>query len=733
MTPPDRRSRMARVAPSTLAGGLAGGLALAIGLGGCAKKPAFEVLISPAAPAALIYPPAARGDVTDDYHGVVVADPYRWLEDPDSPETRAWVGAEVALTRSVLDAVPQRPAIHARLTKMWNFERFGAPQKVNGRYFWSRNDGLQAQAVLYTAAALDGEPTVLIDPNTMSTDGTVSLAGTSVSNTAKYIAYATSDGGSDWRTWRVREVATGKDLPDLVEWSKFSGASWAHDDSGFYYSRYDKPQNPLEQVNDNQKVYFHKLGDPQEKDVLVHADPAHPQRGFGVTISEDGKHELLSVWEGTEPKNRVWHRPAGSPTGRPFQPIMDNFDAQYGFVGNEGDKAWFWTDKDAPRGRLIAVDLKRPAPEKWTELIPQRAETLEGVTAVGGRLIATWLRDAHSVVTLHDAGGKELGELALPGVGTAGGFGGEWDDAESFYSYTSFATPTQLYRLDVKTTQSTLWKKAQVDFDPEAYEVKQVFFPSKDGTKVPMFIAHKKGLELNGDNPLLLYGYGGFNISLTPNFSLSRVAWMELGGVYAVVNLRGGGEYGKEWHDGGRLKNKQNVFDDFIAAAEHLHAAGYSKPARTAIQGGSNGGLLVGAAMTQRPELFGAALPAVGVLDMLRYHNFTIGWAWASDYGRSDDPEMFPLLRSYSPLHNLKEGTRYPSTMVMTADHDDRVVPAHSYKFAAELQRVHSGENPVLIRIDTRAGHGAGKSTEQLIDETADVLAFLVKELKVAN
>ena len=718
------RRLAALLLPSTLAGGVA------LTLAACTKPvpPA-----APPAPTGLTYPAAARGPVIDDYHGTAVADPYRWLEAPDSPETRTWVDAQVALTRSVLDAVPQRAALRARLEKMWNYERFGAPSKVNGQYFWTRNDGLQAQAVLYTAASLTAEPRVLIDPNQMSADGTVSLGGTSVSNQGKYIAYATSDGGSDWRTWRVREVATGVDLQDKLEWSKFSGASWAPDDSGFYYSRYDTPKDPLEQVNDNQKVYFHALGTDQSADQLVYADPAHPQRGFGVQVSEDGKHELMSIWEGTETKNRVWYRPTGSPTGRDFRPLMDDFDAQYSFVGNQGDIAWFWTDKDAPRGRLVAVNLKDPKPSAWVEVIPQRKDTLEGVTAVGGRLVATWLRDARSVVTLHDAKGAELQELKLPGVGSAGGFAGEWDDPESFYFYTSFATPTQLYKLDVQSAQSTLWKSSSVDFDPEAYEVKQVFFASKDGTQVPMFIAHKKGLVLDGKNPLLLYGYGGFNISLTPSFSLSRVAWMELGGVYAVVNLRGGGEYGKEWHDGGRLKNKQNVFDDFIGAAEHLHAAGYSSPAKTAIQGGSNGGLLVGAAMTQRPELFGAALPAVGVLDMLRYHLFTIGWAWASDYGRSDDKDMFPILYGYSPLHNLKQGVRYPSTMVMTADHDDRVVPAHSYKFAAELQRVHAGSNPVLIRIDTRAGHGAGKSTEQMIDETADVLAFLVKELGVGG
>ncbi len=719
------RRLAALLLPSTLAGGVA------LTLAACAKPAPPPGAAAPAA--GYSYPAAARGPVIDDYHGTAVADPYRWLEDPDSPETRAWVDGQVALTRSVLDAVPERAALRARIEKMWNYERFGAPSKVNGQYFWTRNDGLQAQAVLFTASSLSAEPRVLIDPNQMSKDGTVSLAGTSVSNNGKYIAYATSDGGSDWRTWRVREVATGADLIDTVEWSKFSGASWAPDDSGFYYSRYETPKNPLEQVNDNQKVYFHTLGTPQSADVLVFADAAHPQRGFGVTVSEDGKHELLSVWEGTEPKNRVWYRPTGSPTGRAFTPLMDNFDAQYSYLGNEGDLAWFWTDKDAPRGRVIAVNLKDADPAKWRELIPQRKETLEGVTAVGGRLIATWLRDARSVVTLHDTTGKELQELSLPGVGSAGGFGGEWDDPESFYYYTSFATPTRLYRLDVKTAQSTLWKESKVDFDPDAYEVKQVFYTSKDGTKVPMFITHKKGLALDGKNPLLLYGYGGFNISLTPSFSLSRVAWMELGGIYAVANLRGGGEYGKEWHDGGRLKNKQNVFDDFIAAAEFLHKEGYSSPAKTAIQGGSNGGLLVGAAMTQRPELFGAALPGVGVLDMLRYHLFTIGWAWASDYGRSDDKEMFPILYGYSPLHQLKEGVRYPSTMVMTADHDDRVVPAHSYKFAAELQRLHKGENPVLIRIDTRAGHGAGKSTEQIIDETADVLAFLVRELKVGQ
>jgi prolyl oligopeptidase len=684
-----------------------------------------------AEPSAMAYPTAPRGTVVDDYHGTAVPDPFRPLEDPDSAETRAWVDAEIALTRTYLDGIPARGAIENRLRAIWNYERFSSPTKVNGRYFWSRNDGLQAQAVVYTADKLDGESKVLLDPNSLSSDGTISLGGMSVNRAGTKMAWATSDGGSDWRTWRIRDIATGTDLPESIAWSKFSGASWSADDAGFYYSRYDEPKNPLEQVNDNQQVWFHQLGTPQSADLKVFADPDHPQRGFSVMVSEDGKHELLYVWEGTENKNRIWHRHTTKNRQAPFKPVLDQFDAYYNFVGNEGDVLWFVTDKDAPRGRLIAVDLKKPDPAHWSVLIPERAETLEGVSAVGGRLVANYLRDAHSVVTIHDTKGKLIQELNLPGIGTAGGFSGEWDDTESFYSYSSYATPPRLYRLDLTSLASTLWKEAKVDFNPDAFEVNQVFYPSKDGTKVPMFIAHKKGLVLNGENPVILYGYGGFNISLTPGFSPSRVAWMEMGGVYAVANLRGGGEYGKDWHDGGRLLNKQNVFDDFIAAAEYLHANGYSKPAKTAIQGGSNGGLLVGAAMTQRPDLFGAALPAVGVMDMLRYHLFTIGWAWASDYGRSDDPQYFPLLHRYSPLHALKDGVRYPSTLVVTADHDDRVVPAHSYKFAARLQEAHKGENPVLIRIETRAGHGAGKSTDQLIEENADILAFLKKELAI--
>jgi len=695
----------------------------------CPDKEAPAPLAKPTAPMA--YPAAPRGSVVDDYHGTAVPDPFRPLEDPDSAETRAWVDAEIALTRAYLDGIPARSGIEDRLRAIWNYERFSSPTKVNGRYFWSRNDGLQAQAVVYTADKLDGEAKVLLDPNSLSTDGTVSLGGMSVNRAGTKMAWATSDGGSDWRTWRIRDIATGSDLPETIAWSKFSGASWSADDAGFYYSRYDEPKNPLEQVNDNQQVWFHQLGTPQSADLKVFADPEHPQRGFSVMVSEDGKHELLYVWEGTENKNRIWHRHTTKNRQAPFKPVLDQFDAYYNFVGNQGDVLWFVTDKDAPRGRLIAIDLKKPDPAHWSVLIPERAETLEGVSAVGGRLVANYLRDAHSVVTIHDTQGKLIQELNLPGIGTAGGFSGEWDDTESFYSYSSYATPPRLYRLDLTSLASTLWKEAKVDFNPDAFEVKQVFYTSKDGTKVPMFIAHKKGLVLNGENPVILYGYGGFNISLTPGFSPSRVAWMEMGGVYAVANLRGGGEYGKDWHDGGRLLNKQNVFDDFIAAAEYLHANGYSKPAKTAIQGGSNGGLLVGAAMTQRPELFGAALPAVGVMDMLRYHLFTIGWAWASDYGRSDDPQYFPLLHRYSPLHALKDGVRYPSTLVVTADHDDRVVPAHSYKFAARLQEAHKGENPVLIRIETRAGHGAGKSTDQLIEENADILAFLKKELAI--
>lgn len=680
--------------------------------------------------APLAYPTARRGDTVDDYHGTRVADPYRWLEDPDSVETRAWIDAQNKVTFGYLNEIPQRAAIKERLTKLWNYERYGTPFKEANRYFFFKNDGLQNQSVLYTVDRLDGSPRVLLDPNKLSADGTVALSGTSVTDDGKLLAYGLSSSGSDWQEWRVRDVATGKDLPDVVKYVKFSGASWTKDGKGFFYSRYDTPNEgtKLEDANYFQKLYFHKLGAPQSEDVLVYKRDDEKEWGFGGGVTEDGRYLIVSVWKGTQEENRIYYKDLAAPNSDMVK-LIDNFDYSYDFVGNDGSTFFFRTNRNAPRLRVVAIDTQKPDLANPREVIPQTAETLGGVRIVGNMFVASYMKDAHSQIKLYDMKGKFVREVQLPGLGTVGGFNGKRDDTETFYSYTSFTTPSTVYRYDMRTGKSTVFRQPKVAFNPADYETKQVFFTSKDGTKVPMFITHRKGLKLDGTNPTYLYGYGGFNVSLTPAFSVSNLIWMEMGGVYAQPTLRGGGEYGEAWHKGGMKLNRQNVFDDFIGAAEWLIKNKYTQPAKLAIGGGSNGGLLVGAAMTQRPDLFGAALPAVGVMDMLRFHKFTIGWGWQSDYGSPDKPEEFRALYAYSPLHNLKAGTSYPATMVTTADHDDRVVPAHSFKFAAALQAAHKGDAPVLIRIETKAGHGAGKPTAKIIEEAADRWAFLVRAL----
>jgi len=676
------------------------------------------------------YPPARRVDQTDDYHGTTVADPYRWLEDPDSPETRAWIEAENALTFDFLAQVPAREKIRERLTTLWDYERFGMPYLEGGRYFYGRNDGLQPQSVLYVSETLDGEPRVLLDPNTLSEDGTVALAGYAISEDGRHMAYGLATAGSDWNEWRVRDVDTGQDLADHLRWVKFSGASWAKDGSGFYYSRYDAPApgEELQQANYYQKLFFHALGTPQESDTLVYERPDEKEWSFGGHVSEDGAYLLIYIGQGTERKNRLYYKSLAEPDA-PIVELLNEFDASYSFLGREGTQFWLQTDNAAPRGRVIAVDIADPDPARWQEVIPQADETLQGVSLTGERFFASYLKDAHTQVKVFGLDGTLEREVALPGLGSAGGFGGKRHYTETFYAYTSYTVPTTLYRYDITTGTSTVYRQPQVAFDPDAYETHQVFYASKDGTRIPLFLTHRKGLTLDGQNPTYLYGYGGFDISLTPSFSPGQVVWLELGGILAVANLRGGGEYGKAWHDAGRRHNKQNVFDDFIAAGEWLIANGYTSTPKLAIGGGSNGGLLVGACLTQRPDLFGACLPAVGVLDMLRFHKFTIGWGWVSDYGSADVPEDFPVLRAYSPLHNLQPGTAYPATLITTGDHDDRVVPAHSFKFAAALQAAQGGAAPTLIRIETRAGHGAGKPTAKVIEEAADRWAFLVKVL----
>ena len=681
----------------------------------------------------LVYPVTRQGDAKDDYHGTVIADPYRWLEDDNSDETKAWVKAQNAVTFDYLRALPKREEIKKRLTDLWNYARVGRPFHQKGRWFYSQNLGLQNQSVLYTALSVEAEPEVLLDPNAMSADGTVSLSDYTPSEDGKLLAYATSSAGSDWSEVRVRDIEKGTDLPDHIRWVKFSGVSWMKDGSGFFYSRYDEPKKgaALTQKNEFHKLYFHKLGTPQAEDRLIYERRDEPEWGFGGSVTEDGKYLIIHVWKGTEPKNRIFYKDLSAPDA-PVVELLNEADAKYSFIDNEGSTFLFRTDLNAPRYRVIAIDIAKPNRADWKEIVPQSKDMLDETSTAGGQLICEYLQDAKSAVKCYDFKGTHLRDLELPGIGTAGGFGAHREDKETYYSFTSFTEPGAVYRLDLATGKSTIWRRPTVDFDGSAYETKQVFFPSKDGTRIPMFIVHKKGLQLDGTHPTLLYGYGGFNISLTPSFSISRAVWLEMGGVYAMPNLRGGGEYGAEWHSAGTKLKKQNVFDDFIAAAEWLIAQKYTSPAKLAIMGGSNGGLLVGACMTQRPDLFAAALPAVGVMDMLRFHKFTIGWGWKSDYGSSENAEEFKALQAYSPLHNLKPGTRYPATLVTTADHDDRVVPAHSFKFAARLQECQAKDGPpVLIRVETSAGHGAGTALNKVIEETADEWAFLSKLLNL--
>jgi prolyl oligopeptidase len=677
------------------------------------------------------YPDTRRSDHVDAYHGVEVPDPYRWLEDPDSAESKSWVEAQNKVTFSYLEGIPQRTALKERLTKLWNFERYGTPEQRGGRYFYTRNDGLQNQSVLYVADSLDAPPRELLDPNKLSQDGTVALVGSEVSEDGRYLAYGLAAAGSDWNEWKVKEVATGRDLADHLRWVKFSGVSWTPDNLGFFYSRYDEPKagEELTGINYYQKLYYHRLGDSQDKDVLTYQRKDQKEWGFRGGVTEDGRYLIISVWRGTETKNQVFYKRLDSPDAAVAE-LLAGFDAEYEFLGNDGSVFWFLTDLDAPLRRVIAIDADRPGREHWRELIPQAEHVVSGASVVGDRFLIAYLKDAATQVRVFDLTGRPEREIALPAIGQASGFAGRRKDRETFYQFTNFTTPPTVYRYGLGDGASTVFRQPRVDFDPQEYETKQVFFQSKDGTRVPMFITHRKGLKLDGNNPTLMYAYGGFDISITPSFSVMNLVWMEQGGVFAVPNLRGGGEYGRVWHEAGMKDKKQNVFDDFIAAGEWLIANKYTCPQKLAIRGGSNGGLLVGAAMTQRPELFGAALPAVGVMDMLRFHKFTIGWAWVSEFGSSDNPDEFQTLLKYSPLHNLKPGTKYPATMVTTADHDDRVVPGHSFKFAAALQHAHAGDAPVLIRIETSAGHGAGTPTSKLIDTAADSLAFLLSVLK---
>lgn len=682
----------------------------------------------------LKYPRAPTSDETDDYSGTKVADPYRPLENPDAPESRKWIEAENKITFDLLKSIPQRERIKNRLTELWNYERFGVPFKNGNRYFFSKNTGLQNQNVLYTVPNLTEKGRVLLDPNILSKDGTVALSGLDVTDDGKFLAYGLSTAGSDWEQFKVRDVATGKDRPDLIDWAKFSDISWNKDGTGFFYSRYDKPDenNKLRNQVYNHKLFFHRFGTSQSQDELIYERPDHKDWLFSAQVTDDGRYLIVSVERGTDPKNRVFYKDLADPKSRVIE-LLDQADAQYAFIDNDGPVFWFRTELNAPLGRVVAIDTSKGLPAQIQELVPESKDKLETVSSVGNRFVAGYLQDAHSTVKLFKLDGAPAGEIALPGLGTAGGFSGKRKDRETFYSFTSFTTPTEIFRYQFDQGTSNLLFKPQVKFDPDDYVTDQVFYNSADGTRIPMFVSYKKSLKRNGQNPTYLYGYGGFDISSTPSFSPANLAWMEMGGIYAVANLRGGGEYGEKWHEAGMLHLKQNVFDDFIAAAQYLIDQHYTSTPKLAIGGGSNGGLLVGACMTQRPDLFGAALPNVGVMDMLRFDRFTIGWAWTSDYGSPKKPDDFAYLYSYSPLHHIAKGCCYPATMITTADHDDRVVPAHSFKFAATLQAAQGCNKPTLIRIETKAGHGAGKPTTKTIQETADRWAFLVKELGISS
>lgn len=683
----------------------------------------------PAAP--MKYPETETVPVVDTYHGREVADPYRWLEETESENTEAWVAAQNDVTRRYLDALPSRPAMRQRLERLWNYVRYGIPVRRGSTYFFTHNDGLQDQSVLYKADSPRAERQTLLDPNTLSEDGTVALSDWVPSEDGTLLAYGLADGGSDWRTWRIRDVTDRSDLDDEVRWVKFSRVAWKHDNSGFFYSRYAAPGDgeELTGTNENQKLYFHRVGTRQDEDELIYERPDEPKWGFFPRVSDDGRTLVIENWKGSEPQNQIFVADLTA-AELEVRPLIEGFDAEYGLAASDGDTLFFVTDHEAAKRRLIAVDLERPVRERWREVLPESEHVLQSVSLFGETFYAQYLQDARGKVTRHRIDGTRLDEFELPGVGSVGGFGGRRDAAETFYSFTNYVTPTSIYRLDLDTGDRELWRRPEVPFDGEDYLTEQRFATSADGTRIPMIVTRHRDTELDGENRTLLYGYGGFNISLTPAFSPARAAWLDGGGTLAVANLRGGGEYGREWHEAGMRLQKQNVFDDFIAAAEFLIDENYTRPGRLAIEGRSNGGLLVGAVMTQRPELFGACLPAVGVMDMLRYHRFTIGWAWVTEYGSSDEADQIENLLSYSPLHNLEAGTCYPATLISTADRDDRVVPGHSFKFAAALQAAQGCEQPTLIRIETRAGHGAGTPVSKKIDEYADLWAFLIENLR---
>lgn len=675
----------------------------------------------------LPYPETERGDVVDNYFGTEVADPYRWLEDDNSEATAAWVEAENAVTQDYLARIPFRGAIRERLTQLWNYAKESAPAKHGDWYYYSYNDGLKNQSVIYRTATPGERGEVFFDPNTLSEDGTVALSSTSFSKDGRYFAYAASASGSDWVEIRVMDAATRELTGDRIEWVKFSGATWSPDSKGFYYSAYDAPKgSALSEQNRFQKVYYHALGTPQSADRLIYEDREHPLRYFSAWPSDDGKWLFVTGSEGTSGSEVLYRKVAD----RAFRVLLPGFDADYDLVECKGDELYYRTNRGASNYALNAVSLDDPKRVR-TVIAESGRDLLAGVGSAGGYLFASYLADAQSKICQYGFDGELVREVELPAIGTVGGFGGRDEDKELYYSLTNYTAPATLYRYDIASGSSTLYKAPEVDFDPEMFTTEQIFFTSKDGTRVPMFVSHRKDLVLDGTAPCYLYAYGGFQINLTPGFNPSAIMFMEQGGVHVVANLRGGSEYGEEWHKGGQLANKQNVFDDFISAAEWLIDNKYTSSSKLAIAGGSNGGLLIGACEVQRPDLYAVCLPAVGVMDMLRYHKFTIGWGWAVEYGTSDDEEQFGYIYKYSPLHNIREGVAYPATLVTTADHDDRVVPAHSFKFAATMQHCQAGDAPILIRIESKAGHGAGKPTSKRIDEAADIYAFLFQNVGV--
>ena len=673
------------------------------------------------------YPPAERESVVDTYFGTAVSDPYRWLEDDRSARTAAWVEAENAVTDQYMQTLKQRAPLLKRLKEVANYEKVGAPFKRHGRWYFYKNDGLQNQSVLYVTDELGGTPRVMLDPNKLSTDGTVALKGIYFSNDGKYMAYSVSRSGSDWTEFYVMDARTGQLLDDHVEWTKFSGAAWYKD--GFYYSTYDRPEAGKEysHINETHKIYYHRIGTPQSEDVLFYQNPAHPKRFYSVGVNKE--ETMMFLYESGEGNgNNLYVRDLRKANSQFIQMTL-NMDYDNGVAETLGDTIYLFTNDGAPRNRIMRTTIDRPGRQQWQEFVAETDHLLQGAGMYNWQWILQYSVDASSHAYLYSRDGQRQREIRFPSVGSAG-FSGDKEQQEVFYTFSSFTVPATIYRYDPATDKSTLYRAPKVNFNANGFETRQLFFTSKDGTRVPMFVTYRKGLKLNGNNPVYLYGYGGFTIGMYPGFSTSRLPFLEQGGIYAVVNLRGGNEYGEEWHRAGTKMQKQNVFDDFIAAAEYLIAEKYTNKEKIAIVGGSNGGLLVGACMTQRPDLFRVAIPQVGVMDMLRYHKFTIGWNWAPDYGTSaDSKEMFDYLKGYSPLHNLKEGVEYPATLVTTADHDDRVVPAHSFKFAATLQHCHKGNRPVLIRIDTKAGHGGGKPLSKVLEEQADIYAFIMHNL----